>query len=49
MDSFIKLVDELNFPDKFRSEIAVQCQKNKPYDEVLGAAQLIKLEIHLIV
>ena len=22
---------------------------NKPYDEVLGAAQLIKLEIHLIV
>ena len=23
--------------------------KNKPYDEVLGAAQLIKLEIHLIV
>ena len=24
-------------------------QKNKPYDKVLGAAQLIKLEIHLIV
>ena len=23
--------------------------ENKPYDEVLGAAQLIKLEIHLIV
>ena len=27
----------------------LKLNKNKPYDEVLGAAQLIKLEIHLIV
>ena len=25
-----------------------QGAKNKPYDEVLGAAQLIKLKIHII-
>ena len=27
----------------------IKSKTNKPYDEVLGAAQLIKLEIHLIV
>ena len=32
------------------SPVLLQVEKeNKPYDEVLGAAQLIKLEIHLIV
>ena len=37
------------FPVQFQNEIYNCDDKNKPYDEVLGAAQLIKLEIHLIV
>ena len=33
----------------FSRKANLKVNRNKPYDEVLGAAQLIKLEIHLIV